>query len=89
MPITRTAKKALRQSERKRVFNLRRLRAFRDMRIAIRKLVDAGKQTEAAVLLPKLYKAIDKAAKAHTIKTNRARRLKSRITKSVNRVAQS
>lgn len=81
MPITKSAKKAQRQSKRRQVFNLRRKRAYKDALKDIKNLVAEKKKEEAAKLLPKLYKALDKAAKTNTIKKNKASRLKSRITK--------
>lgn len=83
MPITKSAKKALRQNLRRKVQNDRRRRAFREAVKAVRKAAMAGKPAEATALLPQLYKAIDKAAKTGVLKANTASRLKSRITKSV------
>ena len=81
MPITTSAKKALRQSKRKRVQNLRRLRTFRDVTKEVRELNAAGKKTEAQAALSKAYQALDKAAKTHVIKKNAASRKKSRLAK--------
>ncbi|OHA48965.1 MAG: 30S ribosomal protein S20 [Candidatus Terrybacteria bacterium RIFCSPHIGHO2_01_FULL_48_17] len=83
MPLLKSAKKALRQSVRRRTRNLTRKKAVRDVRIEIRKLVSQGKKKEAEALLPKAYKAFDKAAKRGVIKQNTAARLKSRLTKSL------
>lgn len=44
-----------------------------------KKLVAAKKAKEAEKLIPKLQKAIDKAAKGGTIKKNTAARRKSRL----------
>jgi len=44
-------------------------------------LVKEGKTKEAKNLLPKYYKAVDKAAKVGVIKRNTADRKKSRVTK--------
>jgi len=86
MPITKSAKKALRQNKRRRQRNLRRLRAMRDLIKKIRKLVLENKNKEAEELLPKAYKAIDKAAKTGVIKKNTASRKKSRLTKLINKI---
>ncbi len=83
MPITSSAKKAMRASERKRVFNVRRNRAMKDAMKEVRQLASAGKAVEAAALLPKAYQAIDKAAKRGVIKPNAAARKKSRLTKAL------
>ncbi|QQG44902.1 MAG: 30S ribosomal protein S20 [Candidatus Sungiibacteriota bacterium] len=85
MPITQSAKKALRQSMRRRVQNLKRKEAYKTVVKNIKKLAAAGKQKEAEKLLPQLYKALDKAAKTHAIHKNKASRLKSRLTKLVSK----
>lgn len=83
MPITRSAKKALRQSERRRQKNLQKKEAYKRVVGDVKKLVEAGKISEAEKLLPRLYKTLDKAAKTNAIKKNKASRLKSRISKLV------
>jgi small subunit ribosomal protein S20 len=79
MPNIRSAKKALRVAERKRVVNLRRNRTMKDAVKEARELVVVGKKAEALALLPAAYKAIDKAAKGGVIKSNTADRKKSRL----------
>jgi small subunit ribosomal protein S20 len=79
MPITTSAKKALRASKRKRVYNLRRNNVLQDTTKKVRKLIVAGKKDEAAKMMPQVYQAIDKAAKRGVIKKNTASRTKSRI----------
>ena len=87
MPITKGAKKALRASDRKKVFNTRRKRDIKDVVKKIEKLVKAGKAKEAKEELTKAYKALDKAAKMNTIKKNAASRKKSRLAKAVKKSA--
>jgi small subunit ribosomal protein S20 len=79
MPITSSAKRAIRVAERKRVFNIRRMNAMKDSVKEFRKLVAEGKVVEAEKKLPSVYQAIDKAAKRGVIKKNTAARKKSRI----------
>ena len=80
MPITSSAKKAVRNSKNKRVFNLRKSSSMKSVIKEIKKLVLEKKSKEALVLLPKAYKAIDKAAKmGGVIKKNNANRKKSRL----------
>jgi len=86
MPITKSAKKALRQSKKRRARNFRQLRAMRDIIKNIQKFILENKKEEASKLLPKAYKLIDKAAKAGLIKKNTASRKKSRLTKLVNKI---
>ncbi|MDP4007122.1 MAG: 30S ribosomal protein S20 [bacterium] len=81
MPITKSAKKALRQNVRGKIRNLKRKNAMKDLVKQTRKLAAAQQQKEALQLLPRLYKAIDKAAKRGIIKKNAAARKKSRLTK--------
>lgn len=79
------AKKSIRADARKRVFNDRRRRAMKDIVKETKKLVSGGQNEEAKKLLPKAYKAIDKAAKRGIIKKNTAARKKSRLTKLVDK----
>ena len=79
MPIKKSAKKALRQSKRRRIRNLKRKTAAKDVVKKIKKLIVAKKIKEAEKLVPLAYKAIDKAAKTGVIKKNTASRRKSRL----------
>ncbi len=83
MAITSSAKKAIRGSERKRVFNVRRMRAIKDAEKEITKLVADGKAKDAQKALPGAYKAIDKAAKMGTLKKNTASRMKARLNRVI------
>lgn len=83
MPITKGAQKAHRQSERKRVFNVRRKSVMKDVTKEVQKAVAAGDTKKAEELMPKAYKAIDKAAKRGVIKENTAARKKSRLSAQV------
>ena len=87
MPITASAKKALRQTKRRRVANVRSLTKVKTIVKEVRFLIQGKKFTEAKALLPRLYKAIDKAAKENVIKKNTASRKKSRITVLINKAA--
>lgn len=78
MPITKSAKKALRQSARRRVRNLSRTNAYKSAMKELKKLASTGSQAkEAQNQLAKTYQAIDKASKTGVIKKNKAARLKS------------
>lgn len=78
MPITTSAKKALRQSKSRREGNIAKANAYKD---AIKKY----KKTPSKDLLVLVYKTLDKAAKANVITKNKAARLKSRFSKLVAR----
>jgi ribosomal protein S20 len=87
MPITTSAKKAVRNSKNKRVFNLRKSSNMKSVVKEIKQLVAQKKPKEAAALLPKAYKAIDKAAKmGGIIKKNNANRKKSRLAAAIKRL---
>jgi len=86
MPITKSAKKSLRQSKKRRARNIRQKEAFKDVVKNIQNLALENKKKEAEKLLPKAYKALDKAAKTGVIKKNTADRKKSRLTKLVNKI---
>lgn len=79
MAITKSAKKAIRSSEKKRVFNLRRKDALRDTTKALAKALAAKDVSGAEKLLSTAYSAIDKAKKRGVIKSNTAARKKSRL----------
>ena len=81
MPITTSAKKALRQSVRRHRQNLKRKEAATNAVKSLKKILETGKSSEAPEALRVLYAALDKAAKTHAISKNKAGRLKSRLTK--------
>ncbi len=83
MPIIQSAKKALRQSYKKKAVNDRRSKAMKESMKNVLKLVRADKKDEAKKLLATAYSAIDKAAKQGIIKKNTAARKKSRIARSI------
>lgn len=87
MPITSSAKKALRQSAPRRQRNIQYLSRIRLFSKQIKKFASQTKMEDAKVLLPKLYTALDKAAKEHIIKKNNAARNKSRLTKLLSKTA--
>lgn len=87
MPITKSAKKALRQNIRGKIRNLKRKNTMKTLVKQTKKLATTEKKEEAVKLLPELYKAIDKAAKRGIIKKNAAARKKSRLTKLVQKVS--
>lgn len=88
MPITKSAKKALRQSLRRREKNLQKKEAIKTLVKKIKKLATAGKIEEAKALLPQAQKTIDKAAKSYLHK-HAASRKKSRLFTHVNKYASS
>ncbi len=82
MPITQSAKKAIRGSLRKKAFNDRRKRAMKEVIKKIEKTVKADKAA-AGKLMSAAFQAIDKAAQKGVIKKNNAARKKSRLARLV------
>lgn len=83
MPITKSAKKALRQNERRAARNRAYKNKMKALIKKIRTLALAKKTEEAKKLLPEVYKILDKSAKENIIKKNTASRQKSRLAKSI------
>ena len=86
MPITKSAKKALRQSQKRRIINIKKKNKIKNLIKQVRGLALQKKTEEAKKLLPQLYKALDKAAKTELTKKNTAARKKSRISKLINKI---
>jgi len=81
MPITKSARRALRGSSKKKKSNVRKKIVLKKIKKDFLKLIEGGKIKEAKKMLPKAYKLLDKAAKVNLIKKNRAAREKSKLAK--------
>jgi len=86
MAITKSAKRAIRVSGRRRVKNLLKMKKIRNLLKEVGNLVSQKKIEEAKKLLPQVYKILDKVAKTGLLKKNTAARKKSRITILINKV---
>ncbi len=86
MAITSSAKKALRASKHKRVFNIRHRDSMSEVVKQVRKLITSGKKAEAMKILPEAYSEIDKSAKTGFIKPNTASRTKSRLAAAIKKL---
>ena len=87
MAITRSAKKEIRASARRRVFNLRRLRT---MRFLIKEVNTKHKEKDSEGVKMKYreaQKAIDKAAKRGVIAKRTASRRKSLLARTIKQGA--
>ena len=84
MPITKSAKKALRQSIKRKARNLIYKKKIKSLSKEVKKLILEKKIEEAKKLLPRVYKILDKAAKTGVIKKNTASRKKARIARLLN-----
>jgi small subunit ribosomal protein S20 len=82
MPITQSAKKAIRGSLRKKAFNDQKKRVMKE---TIKKFEKTAKTDKAGAvkMLSGAFQVIDKAAKGGIIKKNNAARKKSRLSKLV------
>jgi small subunit ribosomal protein S20 len=87
MAITKSAKKAIRQSARRKEQNIVYKDKIKKLVKEARSLVLAKKMAEAKKLLPAIYAAFDKAAKVGVIKKNNASRHKSRLTILIDKKA--
>lgn len=83
MPNTKSAAKAMRQSERRRARNLVKKDAAKAAVKSVRKLVTENKKPETAEALRLAMKALDKAVKTRVIHKNTAARKKSRLAKAI------
>lgn len=86
MPITSSAKKAIRASSKKRVFNLRSKSNIDKKLKEFRKLVANKDKSGAEKLVPLVYQALDKASKTGYIKDNTSARLKSRVMSALKKI---
>ncbi len=74
MPITQSAKKALRQNKGRHADNLAKMKA-------VKQVIKILKASPSAEKLSAVYQKLDKAAKTHVIPRNKASRLKSQMAR--------
>ncbi len=87
MPITRSAKKALRSSERKNAFNRARKDKVTKATKAVKKLVSDNNKKEALKALSLAQKALDKAVKGRTLNKNTASRRKAGLARMIKKIS--
>lgn len=80
MPVTKSAKKALRQSRRKAKIN-------KIVRQRLKKMVAKTRKAKTQKELTQACQALDRAAKKGVIHKNKAARLKSRLAKITPKAA--
>jgi len=85
MAITKSAKKAYRQSLRRKARNTERKDSLKKLLKEIRSLISAKKTDEAKKLLSNVYKLLDKGVKSGLVKKGTASRKKSRIAKAISK----
>jgi ribosomal protein S20 len=89
MPITSSAKKALRQNKRRKDDNAIKKDAYKKALKNFIQAVDEKKTVATQGLVSTLYKNLDKAAKTNTISKNKASRLKSRAARRIAKASSS
>ncbi|MFH1188359.1 MAG: 30S ribosomal protein S20 [bacterium] len=85
MPNTKSAKKALRQTIRRRKLNIGQQKKLKETIKEYKKVVETEDVKKATEKLPAVFKALDKAAKVNLIKKSKADRLKSRLSKKIKK----
>ncbi len=89
MPNLKTSIKDLRKNKRREVVNDRmRSRSKKSVK-KFNALLSDNNIDEAKATLKHIYKVLDKAAKKNVIKDGKADRLKGRLTKKLNKIAQN
>ena len=78
-----SAKKRIRQSEKRRMHNKYYARTTRN---AVKKLREKDNKEEASAELQKVSSLLDKLAKKNVIHKNKAANLKSKLAKQVNKM---
>ncbi|MDD3170484.1 MAG: 30S ribosomal protein S20 [Candidatus Paceibacterota bacterium] len=86
MPIKKSAQKQLRQSLKRKRGNDAKKKETKQLLKKVSVLIEQGKKQEAEQMLPKIYKSIDKMAKAGLLKKNTASRKKSVFTRRISNV---
>ncbi|OHA68268.1 MAG: 30S ribosomal protein S20 [Candidatus Wildermuthbacteria bacterium RIFCSPHIGHO2_02_FULL_49_12b] len=87
MPITSSAKKALRQSAKRKIQNAK---VKKDTRLVVKQfrgLLAQKDKDNAKKLMPQLMKFLDKATKTGVLKKNTVSRLKSRAAKALAKLS--
>jgi len=89
MPITKLAKKALRQDKVRTARNVKRKKLIKDLIKKTLKAVSSGDPAKLQALWRQTQQAIDKAAKRGVIKKNKANRQKSRLAAKLSQTKNS
>lgn len=76
MPITKSAKKKVRQDKKRTIKNLKYIKAYKE---TLKKIKKGGSNIKD--LIKKYYSQIDKAVKRKIIHKNKGSRLKSKVKK--------
>jgi small subunit ribosomal protein S20 len=85
MPITTSAKKALRNSQRKQEFNTNKKELLNKAFKKLKKFVADKNIKDATKFMPEVQSIIDKSVKTGLLKKNTAARKKSRLTAMIKK----
>ena len=85
MANTASAKKAVRQGEKRRKINVKSKETFKAARKVVKDALAKSDVKSAKTALPKAYSEIDKAVKKGVIKKNTGARYKSRLANAVKK----
>lgn len=83
MPNIKSAEKAMRQSRRRREFNLKIKESVKKSVKEVRRLIKEGDKAKAAELMRNAMSSLDKAVKKGVVHKNNAARRKSRMAKAL------
>jgi len=89
MANTKSAKKAIRQSEKKSLSNISVNKDIKERIKNLRKLILEGNKKQAEKELNIIQKKLDKAAKKNIIHKNTASRNKKRLSLSISKISKS
>ena len=87
MPNTKSAAKAMRQSQKRKTNNLKTKAKTRTATKKVKKLIADNSIEEALKALQEAMAQLDKAAKKRVIHKNTANRKKSRLAKAINKAS--
>lgn len=87
MATSRSAKKRIRQMNKRRTVNRARKAALKSSGRKVQGLLEEKNKAEAATAIKELQAKLDKAAQRGTIHKNKASRKKSRLMKALNKLA--
>src|SRR5437868_305638 len=88
LPNTKSAMKAMRQSIKRKVQNTKVKDKFRSAVKEVRKLIEAGKKSEAIEAMKMAMSKLDKAVKTNVIHKGKSSRLKSRLARAITKIRQ-
>ena len=89
MPVTKSAKKALRQSVERHARNTRGKALYKEVAKKFEGALASGDAAAASKLLPSVYGAVDTLAKKNVIPPNNASRKKAKAAADLKKVALS